>query len=256
MSDIKFKVNIIAPEGIKQKMVNYIENNSNKKIVFDSENPNITIKIDAQKTYWIVDLDVSSFNYLKFVPMINLMLYKFFFLYNNQIDPIKIRLSNTYGGMENMISMFLLNMSIWGLISFSSSEIIREKIKKTALIFNNVNMFIISKSIVNSMIFLLILILYNLLFNKLSFNDLVHYFVAFSVFVYVHGFLSWVIKNPHILSLFNLLIGFFIMFLPFYSQSLIFDLGFWFLFTMLFAAIILSLIITKKNKELQKVVWE
>ncbi|MCS7164739.1 MAG: hypothetical protein RMJ51_00415 [Candidatus Calescibacterium sp.] len=255
MMELKIRVNIVAEENIRQKIINYMKDLSGDKIIIDSQKPGIIVKLDLQKNYWIVDIEVISWNYLRFIPFLNLMFYKMFFLYSSQVDPIKINVIK-FHDINPVFSFVLLNLSFWGLFSFVSNEVIKEKIKRTSLIVPSVNLLIFSKVLVSSLIFVLVLFIHLLVFGGIGISNIFYSVLSFMVIVYIYGFISWVIKNTHILSILNLSIGFFIITLPFYTNTFILDMNPLHFFTLLVLGIFISLIAISKNKELQKLAWE
>ncbi len=257
VSKSKVRISVIAPDDIKEKVENYLLLYSNKNLILDYRDPHIVIKIEDYNNYWIVDIKVSSPNYLKFVPLVNLFLYKVFFFYKEKIDPLKVSVQNLIN-QDNLIFSLLFNISMWSFLSFISSEITREKIKKTVLITDNVNLFIWSKVIVVGLVFFIFSLIFSIFFNlfmdKLSFLMLI---LVYFMILYIYAVLTWLLKNFYFTGILNLFVGFGFMFLPFLRQESIGSVLGSYLFILVFIVfLIFNIWVIKYNKFLQKIVWE
>lgn len=259
MTKIQVKINLISSENTKQLVKDYLSNYKNDKIIINSEKPDIIVKIDDQGDYWIVDIKINSYGYARIVPLLNILMYKIFFIQKGLTDPIKINVQGV--SMENynkIIFSMVLNMVFWGLLSYVSSEIIRDKLKKTALIFDNVNLSILSKCVVVSLLFFVLFSLYNFWFSgKIEAGNILLLAIFFLGLCYIYGVLSWFVRNVHLMSIINLMVGFTIILYPILGSKNVFEVvNLNLLFVLFFICLIIGIIVWKKNSYLQKIVWE
>ncbi|MFN3478554.1 MAG: hypothetical protein ACK4ZM_04235 [bacterium] len=259
MTKIQVKINLISSENTKQLVKDYLSNYKNDKIIINSEKPDIVIKIDDQGDYWIVDIKIDSYGYAKIIPLLNILMYKIFFIQKGLTDPVKINVQGL--SMENynkIIFSMVLNMVFWGLLSYVSSEIIRDKLKKTALIFDNVNLNILSKCVVVSLLFFVLFSLYNFWFSgKIEAVNILLLAIFFSGLCYIYGVLSWFVRNVHLMSIINLMVGFTIILYPILGSKNVFEVvNLKLLFVLFFICLLIGVFVWKKNSYLQKIVWE
>lgn len=250
MVDTRFKMQINAPINISEKIKYFVDNYYSGKIVITENEPDLVVNIDLQSNYWIVNVKVNKFNSLKFVPFVNLMFYKIYFSEKGLVDPIKF---NVYYEDYNIdiFSKMMLGFALWSLFSFVSSEIYREKMKKTALIFDDVNMLILSKSFSSTLLLLLIIGVYTLIFGFS--NGLIMILFLFLFASYIYGVLSWVIKNYHLFSFINFFFGLMFVLGPIFGD---FKFEPYFIFLIVSLFLVIYIVVKRNNKEMQKVVWE
>ncbi|MEN3014838.1 MAG: hypothetical protein ABDH21_02085 [bacterium] len=250
LKEIDIRVKINAPDNIKQNLTDFLETNSIKVV---ENNPSVILTIDPQENYWVINIQPVSFNYLKTVPILNLLAYKYYFSHNNLVDPIKVNVIANFN--LDLLYYSLLNMSIWGLLSYISSDIYKEKLKKTAIIVQNVNLFIMSKTIICSFCFLVILLVYNFfVFKHLGLVEIFNYLAIFIFCTYLYGLINWIIKNNYTTYVLNLLVGVIVIFAPMLGLQI--QISFLHIMLSLCTLFALWIIVNLKNKQLQKVVWD
>jgi len=199
---------------------------------------------------------------LRFVPLLNLLLYKSFFDYYGKVDPIKLSVNFS---STDVFSNSFINLVVWFLFSFVGIGINSEKIKKTALIFPFVNDIILSKAISISLIFFLFLVFYHFIMQVYyNYLYIAHLTFIFFLVAYLYGLLFWIFRNQYFLSFINLFLGLFFIFSPFVlGDSFSFapkDVNFYtFISTLLIVfggAFILSAIVNSKNNYFLRLVFE
>jgi len=215
VENVSVKIQIVAQKDIKQSFENYLSNYKN--FIITDVNPDFIVNIDSQDNYWIVDIEVVSPVYLRFLPLFNLVIYKTFFSYNNLVDPVKVSI-NVSG--KDYTSYSFLNLVVWFLLSFVGSNLNNEKLKKTALIFPSINEIILSKVISTSFIFFVFLFVYHFIMGiNYSYLYIFQFLVVFFLLSYFYCLLFWFISNQYFLSFVNLFVGLFFIFSPFLLGS-------------------------------------
>ncbi len=250
MIDTRFKMQINAPINISEKIRNFVDNYYSGKIVIAGNDPDLVVNVDLQSNYWIVNVKVNKFNALKFVPFVNLMFYKIYFSEKGLVDPIKFSVYYEEYNID-IFSKMMLGFGLWSLFSFVSSEVYREKIKKTALIFDDVNMLILSKSFSSTLLLLLVIGIYTLIFGFS--NELIMILFLFFFASYVYGVLSWVMKNYHLFSFINFFFGLMFVLGPIFGD---FKFEPYFIFLIVSLFLVIYIVVKRNNKEMQRVVWE
>lgn len=247
IDEFRYKINIYSSEDILIKIQQFINHD---KIIITDKNPNLVLHIENQGSYWIVDIEPSSTNDFKIVPILSLMLYKFYFHYNNLIDPIKINVKSKY--TQDVVYSLLLNMMIWSLLSFISSDINNEKNKRTVLIYNDIASFLLSKSIIISSIFAVFLYGY-MYFFYFDFYKFIISTILFFCFCYIYGFINWLFKSVYLNYVFNLFIGLIVLLSPLWRINI--EPNLFYVIILLIVTVGLIIVIKNKNKQLQGLVW-
>jgi hypothetical protein len=228
--NVKVKIYLQADQKIKKTISAFLIN-KNENIVFieDLSKSDLSLIINSSSKIWEVNIKVNNFLAIKLIPVINYLLFKVYFSFYNQIEPINfyIDLPNNYISMDNFkidsIFAMIKNFIIWTLFSYLFFDIYSEKKNKTILIYlvtNNLFNFIFSKIIVLVMVLVFILIIFNSLI-KADLNTA--YFLAiilnFILISFVLAILALVIQNKYYINLVNMFLGLFTILFSIFNQS-------------------------------------
>jgi hypothetical protein len=228
--NVKVKIYLQADQKIKKTISAFLIN-KNENIVFieDLSKSDLSLIINSSAKIWEVNIKVNNFFAIKLIPVINYLLFKVYFSFYNQIEPINfyIDLPNNYISMDNFkidsIFVMIKNFIIWTLFSYLFFDIYSEKKNKTILIYlvtNNLFNFIFSKIIVLVMVLVFILIIFNS-FIKADLNAAYSLAIIlnFILISFVLAILALVIQNKYYINLVNMFLGLFTILFSIFNQS-------------------------------------
>jgi len=228
--NVKVKIYLQADQKVK-KTISAFLTNKNENIVFidDLNKSDLSLIINSSTKIWEVSIKVNNLSAIKLIPVINYLLFKVYFSFYNQIEPINfyINLPDNHISLDNFkidtIFTMIKNFIIWTLFSYLFFDIYSEKKNKTILIYlstNNLFNFIFSKIIVLLIVLLFLLIIFNI-FIKTDLN--IAYFLAiilnFILISFILGVLALVIQNKYYINLINMFLGFFTVLSSIFSQN-------------------------------------
>ena len=228
--NVKVKIYLQADQKVK-KTISAFLTNKNENIVFidDLNKSDLSLIINSSTKIWEVSIKVNNLSAIKLIPVINYLLFKVYFSFYNQIEPINfyINLPDNHISLDNFkidtIFTMIKNFIIWTLFSYLFFDIYSEKKNKTILIYlstNNLFNFIFSKIIVLLIVLVFLLIIFNI-FIKTDLN--IAYFLAiilnFILISFILGVLALVIQNKYYINLINMFLGFFTVLSSIFSQN-------------------------------------
>ena len=228
--NVKVKIYLQADQKVK-KTISAFLTNKNENIVFidDLNKSDLSLIINSSTKIWEVSIKVNNLSAIKLIPVINYLLFKVYFSFYNQIEPINfyINLPDNHISLDNFkidtIFTMIKNFIIWTLFSYLFFDIYSEKKNKTILIYlstNNLFNFIFSKIIVLLIVLLFLLIIFNI-FIKTDLN--IAYFLAiilnFILISFILGVLALVIQNKYYINLINMFLGFFTVLFSIFNQN-------------------------------------